>query len=370
MCESSPFGVKIVKLSANIVLHGANTVYTIASLFLVLLFVFLSDPGDLELVMMHRGYVEAKIDKLMQNPAYTEILLMEVQEEAGDKDLPPKKRKKMQAKKGHHELPSLSELAHIGKESEARIEGKAPSAHEGLIGKGPVSADLFNLSDLRQVLRLQEYLQDNASLELFHMPKNGQCLFASVRIALEIPEEYRSNHLRYQLAFFITQNHQFCFNILKKLITFEYGHARLTKAQYLEGMKEGTLTEAQIADYQVPGPFSFIGYLKYILEGSTWGDQGLLTLISMMWQVTITIVNAEDLSQIKIRHQRPLDQVNLVVILAQRCHYLGTCKYDFCFLFLDSAVQCELGTSMVLYSARMIPYSASMVLLSVRMVVH
>ena len=56
--------------------------------------------------MMHRGYVEAEIDKLMQNPAYTEILLMEVQEEAGDKDLPPKKRKKMQAKKGHHELPS------------------------------------------------------------------------------------------------------------------------------------------------------------------------------------------------------------------------------------------------------------------------
>ena len=82
----------------------------------------------------------------------------------------------MQAKKGHHELPSLSELAHTGKESEARIEGKAPSAHEGLIGKGPVSADLFNLSDLRQVLRLQEYLQDNASLELFHTPKNGQCL--------------------------------------------------------------------------------------------------------------------------------------------------------------------------------------------------
>ena len=100
------------------------------------------------------------------------------------------------------------------------------------------------------------------------------------------------------------------------------------------------------------------------------GDQGLLTLISMMWQVTITIVNAEDLSQIKIRHQRPLDQVNLVVILAQRCHYLGTCKYDFCFLFLDLAVQCELGASMVLHSARMVPYGVSMVSLSARMVIH
>ena len=90
----------------------------------------------------------------------------------------------------------------------------------------------------------------------------------------------------------------------------------------------------------------------------------------MMWQVTITIVNTEDLSQIKIRHKRPLDQVNLVVILAQRCHYLGTCKYDFCSLFLNSAVWCELSASMVLYGARMVPYSARMVLYGVRMVLY
>ena len=38
MCEYSPFGVKIVKLSANIVLHGVNTVNTIASLFLIQLY--------------------------------------------------------------------------------------------------------------------------------------------------------------------------------------------------------------------------------------------------------------------------------------------------------------------------------------------
>ena len=332
MCEYSSFGANIVRLSANIVLRGAIVVYSTIFVFSILLFVFLLDPGDLELVMMHREYLEAEIDKLMQNPAYAEVLLMEVPDEAGDKDLPPKKRKKVQAKKGHHELPSLSELAHLGKESEARIEGKPPSAHENLKGQGPVSADLFNLSDLRQVLRLQEYLQENASLELFHTPKNGQCLFASVRRALEIPEEYRSNHLRYQLAYFIIKNHQFCFNVLRRLITFEYGHSRLSRAEYLEGMRKDSLTEGQIQDYQVPGPFSFVSYLRHILEPSTWGDQGLLTILSMMWQVTITILNAEDLSQVKIRHERPLREADLVVVLAQRCHYLGTCKFSFCLI--------------------------------------
>ena len=279
--------------------------------------------------MMHKAHLEGEIDKLLQYPEYGQVLLMEPPEEKG---LPPKKRR-VQTEKGHHQLPSISELAHLGVESESRIEGRAPPAHEELTGTGPVSADLFNLSDLRQVLRLQEYLQENASLELFHTPKNGQCLFASIRRGLEIPEEYRSNHLRYQIAFFMTQHHKFCFDILEKLIRFEYGHPRLTSQQYIKGMEKGTLTEGQISDYQVPGPFSFVAYLRYIITPSSWGDQGLLTILSMMWQLTVTVVNAEDLSQIKIRHRRPLKDTHLVVVLAQRCHYLGTCK--FC-LFLFS----------------------------------
>ena len=262
--------------------------------------------------MMHKGFLVGEIDKLLQYPEYSQVQLMEVPEE---KDLPPKKRK-VQVEKGHHQLPSVSELSHIGEESESRIEGKPPAAHEKLRGAGPVSADIFNLLDMRQVMRLQEYLQENGSFEVFHTPKNGQCLFASIRRGLEIPEKYRSNHLRFQLVYFIVQNHKFCRDLLENVIRYEYGHPRLTRQQYLKGMKEDTLTEGQIADYQVPGPFSFISYLKHILEASTWGDQVLLTLISMMWQITITVINAEDLSQIKIRHRRPLDKVHLVVVLA------------------------------------------------------
>ena len=123
--------------------------------------------------MMHKAYLEGEIDKLLQYPEYGQVLLMEPPEEKG---LPPKKRR-VQTERGYHQLPSISELAHLRVESESRIEGRAPPAHDELKGTGPVSADLFNLSDLRQVLRLQEYLQDNASLELFHTPKNGQCLF-------------------------------------------------------------------------------------------------------------------------------------------------------------------------------------------------
>ena len=352
-CEYSQSGARIVIFRARMVFAGVNLVLLLFDLFLYVL-----DPGDLELLIMSKGYIVAQIDQLIQFPEYTQVLQMDPPDV---QDLPPKKRIKLQPSKGHHQLPSMEELRHMGEETESRIEGKVPESHEKLRGSGQVSADIFNLSDMRQVMRLQEYLQENGGYELFHTPKNGQCMFASIRRGMEVPEEYRNNHLRFQLAYFMVKNHAFCSDLLQNVIRFEYGHHRLSKKEYLKGMKEGTLTEAQIADYQVPGPFSFIGYLKYILEGSTWGDQGLLTLISMMWQVTITIVNAEDLSQIKIRHQRPLDQVNLVVVLAQRCHYLGTCKHDFCSLFLNLAVRCELSVSMVPYSVRIVPYSARMV---------
>ena len=136
----------------------------------------------------------------------------------------------------------------------------------------------------------------------------------------------------------------------------------------------GSLTEGQIQDYQVPGPFSFVTYLKHILEPTTWGDQGLLTILSMMWQVTITILNAEDLSQIKIRHERPLSEVHLVVVLAQRCHYLGTCKFSF-FLFCSfslsflSAYWCE-SVRIITYGVNIGWQGVNIVNPSVRMFIH
>ena len=273
--------------------------------------------------MMTKGYVTAQIDKLAQHPQYSEVIRMDAPEGAAG---PAKKRTRQEAAKAHHALPTLEELRYIEELAEKKIEGKPPKPYEELRGTGQVSADVFNLSDMRQLMRLQEYLQDNGSYELFHTPKNGQCLYASIRRGMQLPEEYRSNHLRFQLVHFICENHEFCFNMLRKVIKYEYGHNRISEEEYLAGMRAGTLSDADIVDYQVPGPFSFIAFLKHILEPNTWGDQGTVTLIGMMWQIPITILTAEDLAQIKIRHRRPLEDAELVVVMAQRCHYLGTCK--------------------------------------------
>ena len=116
------------------------------------------DLGDLELLMMSKGYILAQIDQLIRFPKYSQVLQMDPPDV---QDLPPKKRIKLQPSRGHHQLPSMEELRHMGEETESRIEGKVPESHEKLRGAGQVSADIFNLSDMRQVMRLQEYLQEN-----------------------------------------------------------------------------------------------------------------------------------------------------------------------------------------------------------------
>ena len=46
-------------------------------------------------------------------------------------------------------------------------------------GTGQVSADVFNLSDMRQVMRLQEYLQEMGGMNYFIHPRmDSVCMLA------------------------------------------------------------------------------------------------------------------------------------------------------------------------------------------------
>ena len=43
------------------------------------------------------------------------------------------------------------------------------------------------------------------------------------------------------------------------------------------------------------GPFTFAEYVQHLLTDGTWGDDHVLTLVSLLWQVKITILNAATL---------------------------------------------------------------------------
>ena len=322
-----------------------NSVFVVRKFFC---FVF-TDVGPLPIQFMHRAHVEAQLDKLLQHEEYTEILLLdetpppdkegdkegEQEEEVQEKE---QESQPVQAKGG----PSKRTRSRTVKSVKRRKgNGAKPTAHEHLRGLGEVQASAYNLNDLKEVVELTQYLSSNGGWELFTTPKNGQCLWSSVLCGVDAPEEYQEDHLRYQFILWCATYHEFAYRRLYANILAEYGHSRISREEYLERLnsKENPLTDDEISKYQKPGPFSFISYLRHMLNSSAWGDNGTVSLLSMMWNMTITVVEPSHIApeegdphsfvQLKMRHNRELNGVDLVIVFVGNSHFLGTCKYCF-----------------------------------------
>ena len=82
----------------------------------------------------------------------------------------------------------------------------------------------------------------------------------------------------------------------------------------------------EIKDYSAPGPFSLVEYLEYMWKDGTWGDETFVAALSIQWQLASTVLNAEDLYEVRMRHDRPLAEVDLVVVHCGQNHYVGACK--------------------------------------------
>ena len=100
-------------------------------------------------------------------------------------------------------------------------------------------------------------------------------------------------------------------------IAATYGFPRLPEEEYLQKYNDGTLTQEEAEDHNTPGPFSYLGYMKALLTNGFWGDELCLALISMMWQISITVLKGETFHQIKFRHTELLKNADLVLVHCQ-----------------------------------------------------
>ena len=149
------------------------------------------------------------------------------------------------------------------------------------------------------------------------MEANGNCLFSSVHRAIDCPLEYQTIHLKRQLVMMMANHHNFLFHIFKASIATTYGFPRISEEGYLQKYNDGTLTQDEADDHNTPGPFSYLGYIQALLQEGFWGDEWCLALISMMWQVSITILKGETFHHIKFRHSKILRKTNLVLVHCQ-----------------------------------------------------
>ena len=227
--------------------------------------------------MVSKSFLQAQLDKLKTVEKYTVLLTMEKAQvvkkpdDGGDGEPPSKKSK---------EEPSTSSLIQLENmvesviRSEDKVLGRKPSKRKAPFKGGRHTAEVFGLQNLSEVTKLQEYLELNGNYHLKHVPKDGSCFWRSVLEQILYPAEYQYMMLKRQMVLTVTEHPEFFFKALGFHIKSQYGIERLTPEEYSKKVEDNTITQQELADQDSPGPFSFVGYLEYLLEPKTWGDHG------------------------------------------------------------------------------------------------
>ena len=132
----------------------------------------------------------------------------------------------------------------------------------------------LGLQDQETYSRLIRYLQHNEQLDPIPVEAMGNCMFSSIRRAIDIPFEYQNIHLRRQIVMTLANHCNFFMPLLKNSIMATHGHPRMEENEFNLQCTAGELTQQQIDDQECPGPYSFHGYLMALL-GMASGEMKL-----------------------------------------------------------------------------------------------
>ena len=313
------------------------------------------------MVLYTNEEVRAALEPLRAIPAYTEILTID----------PPEPPKRKPDKPGEEPLPKPVSV--VKPESEEGNDGKPVSTDTSgakpkipvkksacpskqakqtvrLLGKPPrkcpmptaasmlpplpeVMAMFMGCNTADEFSSLLEYLQLNGGWFPFQVQWHGACQFAAFRRGIDCPMEFTNTHLHRQLVMDVVRHKEFFLPQLKDFISGNYG-AKLLKVEYERHDKEGLLTVETRHTFTEPGPFSFVTYLEYLLKHDSWGDEITVVVLSMLFQLRITIVTIPTLHSEAIRHTNVLEKSDIVLLRSGGNHYLSAGKLYLCFACL------------------------------------
>ena len=227
------------------------------------------------------------------------------------------------------EIIPKSQVFDKGRSKGEKSTGSMPHSYPFLANFGSRANELYGLSNQAKQINMS-FLYLNGSYELIPVQNKRSCLYAVVKRGIDTPADYTNAHLRRQLVLMLLQYPDFFYSLLKNSIMGIHGHSRMYPAELVQRRLVGSITSQEAADQRLPGTFRFHSNLQHMATPNIWGVEITLTLISMMWQVRITVVNSESLPQEKIHPNRSLDSTDLVVVFCGGAHYTGAGKHLFC----------------------------------------
>ena len=149
------------------------------------------------------------------------------------------------------------------------------------------------------------------------MDGNGNYLFSAIKKSLQVCHSgvsrdkdkgqklpyYPNRYFWCQVISWMVDNRQKAFKYMGSALRASYGVPDLTA---LHG-----------------GPFSYKTYLTKMLKGQFWGDEIVLWLVSMMWNLKIMVVNSKTLQEYRFHHNVALWHVDVGLVYNSSTHYMA-----------------------------------------------
>ena len=215
-----------------------------------------TEATEVRLTLFNDMHVQQAMSIVYQHPELTEVLRLQMhvtegQELVGEPQPidPVVQAARKPVNKGEGSIP-------------APIPSERDYSSHAVLALGSNSQETYS--------RLSCYLESVAKLDLIPVEANGNCLFSSVRQAVDCLLEYQTIHLKRQLAMMMANHHAFLFPILKASIATTYGFPRMSEDDYLCKYNDGTLTQNEADDHSTPDPFSYLGYMQALLKEGFW----------------------------------------------------------------------------------------------------
>ena len=179
-----------------------------------------------------------------------------------------------------------------------------------------------------QVCALYQFLQYNGNYTLVPTKEDGDCLYGAFRRGTELPAaEAADIHIKRCIVRAVRHHHSFFYGYLSHAIGMIYGVDRLDPAVLAEKVKKKQISADDLRDQRLPGPLSFIDWIKMVLQESAYGDELVILVMSLLWQIKITVLYADDLTEKKFRHSQRITQVEMLLVYSlDTQHFVGAGK--------------------------------------------
>ena len=178
-----------------------------------------------------------------------------------------------------------------------------------------------------QSCRLYEFLDNNGGYQLIPTEHDGDCCFGAMRRGTTWPYEVADAHVRRMVLKAICNFPDFFFELYRHSLAMTYGLDRDSDEVLQQKIQDGTATPDYLAAQRLPGPFSFVGYLKFLSNPSTYADVHILMAMSMIWQLRITCLYVETLHKLRFRHHKRIAQADLLfVVCSELDHFVSAGK--------------------------------------------